>query len=70
MVGLRELPHPQRRQRPARRPARVRRPARRRHPRAALHHRLRGRAPARALLAGGARRHRGLHLPRPTQWEE
>lgn len=67
VVGLRELQHPQRRQRQPRRPARVRRAPRRRHPRAALHHRLRGRAAARAVLTGGARRYGRLHLPRPKQ---
>jgi hypothetical protein len=67
VVGLRELPHPQRRQHLPRRAAARGRPARRRHPRAPLHHRLRRRAPARALLAGGARRHWSFHLPRPTQ---
>jgi hypothetical protein len=46
VVGLRELPHPQRRQRPPRGAASGGRPARRRHPRAPLHHRLRRHAPA------------------------
>jgi hypothetical protein len=67
VVGLRELPHPQRRQRPPRGAVSGGRPAHRRHPRAPVHHRLRRHAPAHAFGTGGARRHRGLHLPRPTQ---